>query len=379
MPENRKANDIETYVTKLGFKKATEVQQSCFEDILAGKDVFAQAPTGSGKTIAYLAPLFEKYKNVKRTNTVLILTPTHELALQVARTANQLSAAMKINLRSAVIVGDAGIGRQIERLKEKPEIIIGTATRIHELIKKRKIAGHLIKTVVLDEGDKLYEDSNVYMTDEVVKCFMRDRQFLMFSATLTDESVEHAKKWTENALIKKSAGGREIPANIKHWYLVCEKRDKLAVLRGVTGAIRTKKAMIFINGANESLEALSKLHAKSYKVDLIGGSRTKEERRKAMHDYSHGKVKYLIATDLAARGLQFDNVDTVFHISMPEDSHDYLHRAGRTGRAGKVGRNLSIVTKGELSLIRKYEKDLNIKFSEKYYYDGKLMDVPKGK
>jgi len=359
LPENRKANDIETYVTKLGFKKATEVQQSCFEDILAGKDVFAQAPTGSGKTIAYLAPLFEKYKNVKRTNTVLILTPTHELALQVARTANQLSAAMKINLRSAVIVGDA--------------------TRIHELIKKRKIAGHLIKTVVLDEGDKLYEDSNVYMTDEVVKCFMRDRQFLMFSATLTDESVEHAKKWTENALIKKSAGGREIPANIKHWYLVCEKRDKLAVLRGVTGAIRTKKAMIFINGANESLEALSKLHAKSYKVDLIGGSRTKEERRKAMHDYSHGKVKYLIATDLAARGLQFDNVDTVFHISMPEDSHDYLHRAGRTGRAGKVGRNLSIVTKGELSLIRKYEKDLNIKFSEKYYYDGKLMDVPKGK
>lgn len=182
----KSVNDVETYITKLGFRKPSAVQSACFEGIRDGKDMLVQAPTGSGKTVAYLAPLFERYKNAKRTNTILILTPTHELALQVGREANRIAAAMNIGLHNAIIVGDAGIGRQIEKLKEKPEIIIGTASRIHELIKKRKITGFTIKTVVLDEGDRLFDENNRYMTDEVIKCFMRDRQFLLFSATLTD-------------------------------------------------------------------------------------------------------------------------------------------------------------------------------------------------
>ncbi len=365
--------DSDSYMTKLGFRRSTEVQKAVFDKILDGKDLFVQAPTGSGKTAAYLAPLFERYREVRKENKILVLVPTHELALQVSRTANQIAAAMNIPLRNAVIVGDAGIGRQMEKLKEKPEIIIGTATRIHELIKKRKIAAHLIKSVVLDEGDRLFDEDNIYMTNEVIRCFMRDRQLLLFTATLTGPAVSACEAWTDHAEVIKTNEGREIPENVKHWYVVCEKRDKIEVLRGVTGATRTKKALIFVNGP-DGLIAYEKLRFHHYDVAYIGGKRTKEERKEAMKEFSEGKVKYLIATDLAARGLQFDNVDTVFHVSMPEEPTFYLHRAGRTGRAGNVGRNLSIITKKELPLIRKYEKALNIKFERKYYYDGKLMD-----
>ena len=337
-------------IKRLGFKMPTPVQEKVYESVKTGESLFVQAPTGSGKTLAYLFPLFEKYKTCGSENKVVILAPTSELALQIHRQTEELARISGIKLNSVCLNGSAGIMRQIERLKIKPQIIVGTSARILELIKKRKVAAHLVRTVVLDEGDRLFDKDNKELTDSVIKCFVRDRQLLLFSATRT-----------------------------KHWYVVCEKRNKTDILRGVTGAVRTKKGLIFVNVPYDMEEINSKLSFHHYSVDYLSGSRTKDERKRAMHLFSHGKIKYLISSDLAARGLQFDDIDTVFHITMPEEANTYLHRAGRTGRAGKVGRNLSIVTKKELSLIRKYERELDIKFFEKFYYDGRLMDKPKEK
>ncbi len=366
-------------VKKFGFRQPTPVQAAAYEKIAEGGDFFVQAPTGTGKTLAYLLPIFERYKTVERENKVIIAAPTAELALQICRQAETLRQYSGIALHSVCLGGNASIIRQIEKLKTKPQIIVGTVGRITELIKKRKIAAHLVRTLVLDEGDRLFDKNNKESTDELIKCMLRDRQLLLFSATITNNALNAAKKWSEDIGTIISDGGREIPENIKHWYIVCEKRNKIDMLRGTIGAIRTKKSIVFVNGSYDMEAAYTKLTHHHYEVSLIGGERKSEERKKAMQSFHRGKVKYLIASDLAARGLQFDQVDTVFHISMPEDSDTYLHRAGRTGRAGRVGRNLSIITEKELPLIKQYEKDLGIKFLEKFYYEGRLMDVPKGK
>lgn len=365
-------------ISKMGFRKPMKVQEEVYKRIKEGESLFVQAPTGTGKTLAYLLPIFAKYKGVFRENKVVILAPTGELALQIHRQAVRLSEVSGIKLRSTCVTGSTSINRQKENLKEKPEIIVGTLSRILTLIKERKIAAHLVRTVVLDEGDRLFDKNNKEMTDAVIKCFLRDRQLLLFSATKPNQAVAAAKVWASNLEEVSVEGGRELPTNIKHWYVLCEDRNKMDVLRGVTQAIRTKKAIIFVNGSYDIEKTYEKLRHHNYSVALLGGGKRREDRKNAMQSFSRGQVKYLVSSDIAARGLQFDNVDTVFHLNLPEDSSMYLHRAGRTGRAMRVGRNLLIVTEKELCFIKQYEKELNLKFSEKFYYDGKLMDVPKG-
>lgn len=366
-------------LSSMGYQRAMKVQEEVYEKILEGESLYVQAPTGTGKTLAYLLPLFEKYKDSFRENKILILAPTGELALQIHRQVTKLSELSKIKLRSACLSGTGSILRQKEKLKEKPEIIVGTTTRIYALIKEKKIAAHVIRTLVLDEGDRLFDKNNKEMTDAVIKCLLRDRQLLLFSASKPEFAVLAARAWEEELKELSVEEGRQLPKNIKHWFVICDEREKLELLRGTSAAIRTKKAIIFVNGAYEMEKAFEKLKFHHYPVVLLGGGKRREERKRSMQAFLHGKVKYLLSSDLAARGLQFDDVDTVFHLSLPEDPLMYLHRAGRTGRAMRVGRNLSFVTRKELPLLRKFEKELGIQMKEKYYYDGKLMDVPKEK
>ena len=359
---------------RCGFRGPTPVQQQAWQKVVEGKDLCVRAQTGSGKTLAYLMPLFEKYRECPKENKILILVPTHELAMQVAGQAQMLAERSGIGLKAAVIVGNVNINRQIDKLKEKPQIIIGTGGRVLELIQKRKIAAHLIRTVVLDEGDKLFDTNNRQTTDAVIKCMLRDRQMLLFSASMSPRTVECVKAWSPATEEMTVESERQVPKNIKHWYVVVEPRYKLETLRGLVTAIRTRKAMIFINKTGDIEEAASKLIHHHYAAEYIHGGRDKEERKRAIQFFRSGKVKYLIATDIAARGLHFDRIDTVFHVSIPENPQDYLHRAGRTGRAGDTGRNILIVSKGELPLLRKFEKELGIKMEEKYYHRGKLQN-----
>lgn len=365
------------------YRFPTPVQELGWKKIVEGKDLCVRGQTGSGKTMAYLMPLFERYKDCGRENKILILVPTHELAMQVAGQVQSLSEKSGILLRHAVVVGNVNISRQIEKLREKPQIIIGTAGRVEELIRKRKIAAHLLRTIVLDEGDKLFDKNNREATDAVIKCALRDRQLLLYSATVSEQTIACLHAWSPQAEVLEAVerrreenteekNGTVIPKHIKHWYVVAEQRYKLETLRGLVHAVRTRKAMIFINRVNEIEEAAEKLLYHHYSVDFLHGTRGKEERQKAVRGFRTGKIKYLIATDLAARGLDFANIDTVFHVSIPEDPQDYLHRAGRTGRGGASGRNILLVDKRELPLIRSYEKEFGIRMEEMIYRNGKL-------
>ena len=219
MEFNEFINDkkILTGIGKFGFKGPTPVQEAAYKKILEGGSFFVQAPTGSGKTLAYLLPLFEKYKKTERENKIVIVAPTTELALQIHRQAELVRGNTGIGLHSVCLGGNASIIRQIENLKKKPQIIVGTPGRIIELIRKRKIAAHLVRTLVLDEGDRLFDKNNKETTDALIKCFVRDRQLLLFSATATNAALEGARAWDKDITEIIADGGKEIPANIKHW------------------------------------------------------------------------------------------------------------------------------------------------------------------
>ena len=361
---------------KLGFSKPTPVQERTWQSVLAGKDLCVRAETGSGKTMAYLMPLMERYRDCGRENKVLILVPTHELAMQVFRQARLLAEKSGIPIRSEVIVGNVNISRQIERLREKPQFLIGTAGRVEELIRKRKIAAHLIRTLVLDEGDKLFDQNNREATDAVIRRLLRDRQLLLYSASASLGALECMRVWSQEVEQVIVEERRQVPKHIRHWYVVAEPRYKLEILRGLVTAVRTHKAMIFINRTADIEEAAAKLAYHHYSVACLHGAREKEDRKRAIEAFRSGKANYLIATDIAARGLHFEKIDTIFHISIPEQAQDYLHRAGRTGRGGANGRNILIVSPKEVPLLRRFEKELGIQMQEKFYYKGKLQGEP---
>ena len=359
---------------KQNITKPTQVQADVYSKILDHKDLIVQSKTGSGKTLAYLVPLFEKYRELEKTNKVIILVPTQELAMQVHRQIQTLSTNSGLDIKSVPIFGNINIERQIERLRVKPQIIVGTSARIIELIKKKKIAAHTVKTIVLDEADKLLDKNNISNTKDLIKCTMKDRQLLFFSASISPKSLEQAKELAKDPIILKPKQKEDkIPSTIQHMYVVTEARDKIETLRKLVRAQNGKKSMIFINGSWEIEEATQKLKYHKMNAECIYGGVNKQERQKAIEDFKNNKISCLIATDIAARGLHFDGVDTVFHLSIPEDPMDYLHRAGRTGRNGMKGTSILIVTKQELARVKSYQKAFGINILAKKLYQGKIV------
>lgn len=358
-----------------GITKPTKVQESVISNVLENKDLIVQSETGSGKTLAYLIPLFERYKEIKKINSAIILVPTHELAMQVHKQVALLAKNSNFEVKSVVIMGDVNIERQIEKLREKPQIIIGTSGRIIDLIKKKKIAAHTVKTIVIDEADKLLDKNNIEAVKAVVKCTMKDRQLLFFSASMPKNTVLTAKEMCNNPEMIRATVEQKIPDNIEHLYLIVERRDKLETLRKLVRILKTKKAMMFINKVSDIEEATEKLVYHGFNAECIHGSNLKTDRKRVIEGFRDDKINYLIATDIAARGLHFDGIDTVFHISIPEEPMDYLHRSGRTGRNGNKGRNVLIITQKELPRIKLYEKTFGINIIPMEMHQGKLVSI----
>lgn len=352
----------------------TQVQEMVAKSILDKKNMIIQSETGSGKTLAYLAPFFERMQPIEKGMKILILVPTHELAMQVHRQVERLAKNSGLAIQSTPIVGNVNIKRQIEYLREKPQIIIGTTGRILELIKKKKISAHTMETIVIDEADKLLDKNNQTEVKAVIKCCMRDVQILMFSATMPKVIIDEAQKISKDPEIIKTTKKMKIPVNIEHIFVVVERRDKLDTLRKLATSLNPKKAMVFINKVSEIEEANSKLKHHHYQAEYIHGTNKKEERKKVIQAFSKGQLQFLLATDIAARGLHFEAVNAVFHITIPENPLDYLHRAGRTGRGNAKGISISIVTKVELPLLKNIEKEFGIVMVQKKLKEGKLID-----
>lgn len=359
---------------KAGIDAPTGIQTKVIPVSLLGKDIIGQSATGTGKTLAYLLPLFQKIDTSKREMQVMILAPTHELAIQIQRQIEMLSKNSGFPVTSTPIIGNVNIARQIEKLKEKPHIIVGSSGRILELIQKRKITSQTIKTIVIDEADRLLDDKNVDSVKAVLKTTLKERQIMLFSATITPKTLEIAKgimHEPEVITVTEEFGDRP---DISHMYFVAEQRDKIEVVRKMVRLVNAERALVFINKSDDIEETTEKLVYHGLKAAGIHGSSVKGDRKKSLEDFRKGKIQLLVASDVAARGLDIVDVDYVFNLDMPEDPQVYLHRVGRTGRAGKSGIAISIVTKQEVALIHKYEKMLKLNIAAKQMDHGKIFD-----
>lgn len=363
---------------KQGIKSLNKIQSLVFDDIKDHKDLIVQAQTGSGKTLAYLLPLFQKIDTSKRETQVLILAPTHELSMQIVNQVKLLSENSGINVTTLPLIGEVNIQKQIKNIKSiKPHIVVGTTGRILDLIQQRKLKVHTVKTIVLDEVDSLIGGKSLKSVKDVIKCTLKDRQLLAFSASADDKCVEILKDLMKDPKIVKTENKVSVNKNINHMYLLGDKRDKFKLLRKSLAAVNPKKAIVFVND-EDSIEVINnKLNFHNRNSVCIYGRMTKEDRKNALDKFKSGKANVLVSSDLSARGIDIKDVTHVFNLDFPVSSNEYIHRVGRTARGTNQGDAISIITPKELASVRILSKEFNIKISHKDLYEGKLIDFNK--
>ncbi len=215
---------------------------------------------------------------------------------------------------------------------------------------------------------------NIEQVKAVIKTTQKDRQLLLFSASILDSTVHTAKEMMKSPELIRISEEVKVPSTIEHQFFVCERRDKIDVLRKVINIIKPKKSIIFTNKPEEIEEVTSKLIYNKISAESLYGENDKFDRKKTLSDFKEGKLNFLVASDIAARGIDIEDVDCVFNLTMSENPKDYLHRAGRTGRTGKSGLVISIVTSSELPILRKYQNAFNIEIKSKYMFKGIIRD-----
>lgn len=360
-----------------GILEPTAIQEQTIPFILENRDVVGQSETGTGKTLAFLLPIFQKIDTQKRETQAMILTPTHELAIQIQREIENLTKDSGLAVTSTAIIGNVNITRQIEKLKEKQHIIVGSSGRILELIQKKKITSQTIKTIVLDEADRLLDENNSQSVKAVIKTTLSRTQLLLFSATLPSVTLQRASELLKNPEVIRVTDKVMIAPTITHMYFSAEQRDKIEVLRKLVRMVIPPRALIFINKSEEIEKMVEKLKFHGLEAEGIYGGASKINRRKAMDEFKSGKISLLVASDLAARGLDIKGITHIFNLDLPEDPQLYLHRVGRTGRAGESGIAISIVDFKQIPFIKRLESMFEISISHKEMLQGKIVDSRK--
>ncbi|WP_102346480.1 DEAD/DEAH box helicase [Bacillus sp. Marseille-P3661] len=361
---------------KAGFKEPTKIQDKTIPIINDGEDIIAESPTGTGKTLAYLLPLLNKIEPNTKQIQVVILTPTRELAMQIHQVIQTFTQNSEIV--SGSFIGGVDIKRQIDRLKKNPQIIVGTPGRVMELIDKKKMKMHEVKTVVVDEVDQMVEQSLLTEVKVIIQSTLKERQVLFFSATISEKVEEVAKQvMVEPALVRVE---REATANVEHLYFVCEQRDKIDLLRRIYKMNESMKALIFINDAVHIDRVADKFRYKKIPIGVLHSDAGKKERASAIQQFRAGTLPLILATDIAARGMDIQGLTHVIHLDVPEKIEQYIHRSGRTGRMGATGTVISLVTPSEEKSLLRFGRELNVTISKKELYKGEIIEqrpVPK--
>jgi ATP-dependent RNA helicase DeaD len=363
------------YVQKLeemGMQEPTPIQAEAIPPLLQGKDVIVQSQTGTGKTLAYLLPALQRIDPAQKQLQILVLVPTRELGMQIMQEIEKLTQEGPI--RAQALIGGAATSRQIEKLRLHPHIVVGTPGRIQELVKVRKLSLHHIRTVIVDEVDQVFELGSMNEVEAILKGMLKTRQLVFVSATIPKSIAEAGRKWMQEPVVIRINPEQITAGSLEHLYVVCQEREKIDTLRRLVRLINPPLAIVFINATNDIAEAVGKLQYVGLSVEALYGEAGKQERAKVMSDFREGKFQLLLATDIAARGLDIEGVTHVFHLDPPVNAEYYVHRVGRTGRMGRKGTAISIITRKEQFILDKFEKALGITIQPKAMYEGRLVD-----
>ena len=362
-------------LAKMNITEPTDIQAQVIPHMLEGRDVIGQAHTGSGKTLAYLCPILMQIDPTAKQVQALILAPTHELVMQIYRLAVQLCKDAELDIRCMSIIGEANINNQITKLKEKPQLIVGTPGRVLDLIKKKKINCQTIRTVIIDEMDNLLDNTNQETMQNIIKSMLRDRQLAAFSATASAHTLELLKNHMHDPVEIVSKAEVKMNPNIEHFYLIGEQRDKFVLLRKLLHALdeEAERILIFMNDGPELDFLVDKLNYHKIRTYSLHGIVDKEERQKAMDEFRRGKIKILVSSDLAARGLDIPDITHVINMDFPAEPNEYIHRSGRTARGERTGQCYSLVNPKELAALRIYQRDFEIEVKPVHLVKGKIL------
>ncbi|WP_050024835.1 DEAD/DEAH box helicase [Verrucomicrobium sp. BvORR034] len=373
------APDILKAMTALGFEQPSPIQEKGIPPALEGRDVVGQSQTGSGKTMAFAIPVVQKIDPRDRGVRALIMCPTRELAMQVCEEVAKLTVH-KPGLKALPIYGGATYDRQIRGLRDGAQIVVGTPGRILDFLERGMLRLDALQTLVFDEADEMLDMGFREDIDSLMALVPENRQTLFFSATLAGPIRHLVESYTKNAaLITIEHKALTVPTIEQRYYEV-NSRSKIEVLCRLLDIENPRLAIVFANTKKAVDDITDALMARSYGVDRLHGDLNQTMRDRVMKNFRAGNVEVLAATDVAARGLDVDDVDLVVNFDLPYDEEDYVHRIGRTGRAGRSGKAMSLVSGRDIFLLQRIQRyaKVNIarhKVPTREEVDGKRVDT----
>lgn len=342
-------------IENMGFEETSPIQTQAIPAVCEGIDVVGQAQTGTGKTAAYTIPMLMKIDPQIKKPQAIVLCPTRELAVQVAEEIRKLAKYMS-DIKVLPVYGGQEIVRQIKSLKTGVQIIVGTPGRVMDHMRRKTVKFDNINMVILDEADEMLdmgfrEDMETILTETP-----EDRQTVMFSATMPKAIMDIARNFQKDARIIKVVRKELTVSNIEQFYYEVRPKNKTEVLCRLIDIYNPRLSVVFCNTKRQVDELISELKGRGYFADGIHGDMKQQQRDRVMDDFRSGKVDILIATDVAARGIDVDDVDMVFNYDIPQDEEYYVHRIGRTGRAGRSGMALSFISGKEVYKLKDIER-----------------------
>ena len=366
---------IQEALRDLNFVEATPVQEKLIPVVLSGRDLVGESKTGSGKTHTFLLPIFQMLDEEADSVQAVITAPSRELAAQIYQAARQLASFSEKEIRVANYVGGTDKARQIGKLESsQPHIVIGTPGRIYDLVESGDLAIHKAKTFVVDEADMTLDMGFLATVDKIAGRLPKDLQFLVFSATIPQKLQPFLKKYLSNPVIEQIKTKTVIADTIENWLLSTKGRDKNAQIYQISQLLQPYLAMIFVNTKTRADELHSYLTAQGLKVAKIHGDIAPRERKRIMNQVKNLDFEYIVATDLAARGIDIEGVSHVINDAIPQDLSFFVHRVGRTGRNGLPGTAITLYQPSDDSDIRELEK-MGIKFIPKMIKDDEFQDT----
>lgn len=358
------SEDLLKAITELGYTQPTDIQKQTIPYLLSKEeDIIALAQTGTGKTAAFSLPILEMIDCEQKNVQALVLCPTRELCLQISKDIASYSKHMT-NIRSLAVYGGSSITEQIRGLKSNPQIVIGTPGRVNDMLKRGVLKINHIQWLILDEADEMLSMGFKNELETILIETPKERQTLLFSATMSKQVEKIAKGYMKGAH-KISAGGiNEVKKNITHKFVIVRDRQKNNGLRRILDANPDIYSIVFCRTRLETQNVADFLMHQGYSADALHGDLSQAQRDTVMKKFRLKNIQILVATDVAARGLDVNNLTHVIHYSLPDDPEVFVHRSGRTGRAGKDGESIAIIRPSEVVKFNRIKKETSIKVEE---------------
>ncbi len=348
-------DDIKRAVIEMGFEEPSPIQAQSIPVILSGKDVIGQAQTGTGKTAAFSIPILEMVDQNDKSLQAIVLCPTRELAIQVSAEIKKIGKYMH-GVRTLPVYGGQPIDRQIKSLKSGVQVVIGTPGRVIDHINRKTLKLDKVKMVILDEADEMLDMGFREDIEMILSKTPEERQTTFFSATMAKGILDLTRKYQNDPEHIKVVRQELTVPNIKQYYIETRSSNKLEVLCRLVDVYNPKLSVVFCNTKRLADELVSDLQARGYFADALHGDLKQTQRDIVMDKFRNGTIDILVATDVAARGIDVDDVEAVFNYDLPQDEEYYVHRIGRTGRAGRHGMSFTFVFGKDMRKMRDIER-----------------------